>query len=423
MRQIFQKQTNYAPLNRENFARDFDERGSKIKNPHLYQSHTRTIFAEEKNYLGLCGLDTALINRMGDYRMDDVTPDENHQIDIFFQIENFKRGDENHEVRGFKYLPEYLCLDLMQSGAMFHDEIEDDEAFTLEILKQSLYQFAHNIDEYVTLHRQMYPNIKLEYPSQRDKDKMFQDIPKVVMIAKFMTKDGPNYFDYTRNMLGYSEGGILIPMSDEEQQCRAITCVLKVLDRAVNISSISVRSQKIIEAMVNEDEISLRRLEKKYYRWAHKQLGETRDIFFNRAYSKENIDPNTSAIEQCGFISEMMKAHPETKHIGQVLKPLLNLKLQIYDRDLANHGEGLELMTPSFPEYQAQTLSPRADLLNITIDRLKETHRIDAQGTNHPIEYGMYGALFPEYQAPRVPSPIPLKHLSNPLESVLKQTL
>ena len=45
-------------------------------------------------------------NRQGRFRKkDQLTPDINHQLDIFFQCQNFQINDEKNKGRDFKYLP------------------------------------------------------------------------------------------------------------------------------------------------------------------------------------------------------------------------------------------------------------------------------------------------------------------------------
>ena len=76
-----------------------------------------------------------------------------------------------------------------------------------------------------------------------------------------------------------------------------------------------------------------------------------------------------------------------------------------------HHGEGLESIQIKYPEYTDIVLSPRLDLLEITRNRLQETHRIDMAGTKHPINEGMFGIKFPDLNNLEPSPPIPLNHL------------
>lgn len=387
--------TEGPPMNRNLFSLEFSLAGSTILNHVRYAQHARKILADEENYLGLFALDTVIENKKWQYRRCGITPQLNHLLLVFFNIQNAHQSDKEN---GTNYLPDRPDLDKVL--ALLHDEGEDTLGFSKEFLRESLHNFIDNINGYIENHNHKYPFAKVPFPSEEKIKQMRSDIDDIIEPFDLVTKIYKNkpqrfsYFEYHARILGKD-------VTDErEKKWHARATRIKVADKPANGATFVYRSP---EMLYGENRITIRA---DYHQWVNRQIGKMRDIYQNQNFLDSNYTNEEN--RQSGFINAARVLYPESEKFISLMGKIIDTQLKLYDRDLSNEGQDRKFSSPSLDsnieEYERICLSPRINMVTIMRTRLKEVIRLDRETqdkekeTGNPItrgeQIGMFGIPF-----------------------------
>ena len=214
----------------------------------------------------------------------------------------------------------------------------------------------------------------------------------------------------------------------------------KITDKACNGATFVYRSMNMLFGKNITNAIYDYRI------WVNKQINKMRDIYVNQnflidnhlVYAKEE-DPVLSARPSFGtaaydyfetlchavmgraanenkdtygplsqpvngFTAAAIQLFPGSEKYLSMMGRVIETQLNIYTYDLANEYDedltdglkrhGSRSYDTFNAEYDAICLSPRIDLIKMTLTRLKEVKRLDALGTDRPVGRGMFGIAF-----------------------------
>jgi hypothetical protein len=372
-------------MDRNLFSLEFAMAGSTMLNHKRFALHARKILADEQNYFGLFALDTVIKNKKGKYRRDGITPQLNHLLLVFFTIQSAHQFDTDSEkAKKDSYLKDRPDLDKVL--ALLHDEGEDTPGFTKKFLKDSLNDFIDNIHAYVEEHNRRYPFSNLPPPTDDQISQMRKDVTDIVEPFDLLTKKYKGekkrfgYFDYHARILGRNITNT-IEKSWHERATR-----IKIVDKATNGATFVYRSQEMLYGAARK------LIKAEYHQWVNRQIGKMRDHYFYQNYLGSN-HVHLDKKRKLGFISAAKELYPESKKFFNLMGRILETQLRLYDHDLSNEDESTQsFQSPSLesfiPEYEKICLSPRINLISITLSRLKEVARLDHEVAEKREEFG-----------------------------------
>jgi len=369
-----------APLDRNSFAQEFHNQASTITKHDLYALHARQILVDEENYLGLFALDLLLKNKQGQYRKCGITPKANHPLLAFFQVQMFHEDDKlNADSRGWKYLPDRPDLDKIL--ALIHDEGEEVLGLTEEELKKQMQQFLDGIEDYVHQHNQAYPNMPLDVPAQNRIKRDRKDVKGIGKTFDLLTrgyKRQPNkgtYFKYHFDML---------------RDARA--CRIKAIDKACNAATFIYRDKTLVSQIIQGLDIT------KYREWVKNQINKMRDLYIDQTFelSSQFNHSNDNPYPK-GFMEVAASIHPNSAKFLNAMREVMDIQLRVYSHNIANEerGHGSPAPTDRPTEYDRVSFTPRVNLIDIQLNRLKEVKRLDGLGERKDPSRGMFGIKFP----------------------------